>query len=491
LFAWLEDEEEGMFPKYFRLFDKLFPELTKNSINLACNGKTYQIPKGKIVKTEKHQGDYVFETTEILKVDYENMITEEKLLEYGLTVAEMREMYPKGVRENITYKRINLNSPFSIKHLTNRNIDFENVYDGVVFAAQDLFDEWIAKYPWKLSTGYGAQNLNNIKYLEQSLIKYGELDIRKPNEEEKNVLYYIPLKSRSLDSDGHITNDRLDKYSGLYYNHDEIAYWVWGYIAKRLNFTKNQAIAYGMLYLDKPSIYDVSNYSIDNRGYTTVTGTPWMARAIMNGFEYPSVVSPPIIDKPYSLEFEPIVEMEDIITIALFIPVVGEGAIATKVTIQMSVKVLTAAYINWQVQILINIMGGMTYEEAVKNVDYTEVTWEGITSIMKNEKLFIGLECLFASVQKIRQTNEFDFNNNKKIANACFLELLKHSAFKKLISDNNSIFYYYLEKSLRGNTAEEVIYNLKKALNCTDSQIAEIMAVIPVEFFDTTIRNKK
>jgi hypothetical protein len=484
----LQDDEEGAFTNYYRLYDKLYPELIENSFSLNCNSVNYQIPRGKIIETEEHQGDYVFETTEILKVDYENMITEDKLFEYNLTVAEMRELYPKGVKENVMYKKIHLNSPLSIKYLPSRDIDFENIYDGVVFAAQEMFDEWTSKYPWRITTGYGIQNLNNLKYLEQSLIKYGELDIRKPNDGGKDQLYYIPLKSRPIDADGHILEETLDRYSGLYYNYDEIAYWVWGYIAKRLNFNKNQAVAYGMLYLDKTSTSELYNYSKDNLGNTTIIGTPWMARGIINGFEYPNFVGPTILDRPYTLEFDPIIELEDILTIALFIPVVGEGAMVTKISIQMGVKVLTAAFINWQVQILINIMGGMSYEEAVKNVNYTEVAWEGLTSLMKNENLFIGLECLFASVNVIKKEGGLNFMNSKTAIQACLLEIFKHKSFARLISDSNSPYFYLLDKSIANKKTNKIINNLTQGLQCSDEELGDIFSIIPEEILDTMIK---
>ncbi len=52
--------------------------------------------------------------------------------------------------------------------------------------------------------------------------------------------------------------------------------------------------------------------------------------------------NPPRVNELYLVKFDPLVGFDDIITIALFIPVVGEGAMATKITVRMGVKVLTA-----------------------------------------------------------------------------------------------------------------------------------------------------
>lgn len=43
---------------------------------------------------------------------------------------------------------------------------------------------------------------------------------------------------------------------------------------------------------------------------------------------------------------------------------------AKKITLKLGTEMLTTAYINWQMDVLIHMIGGMSYEEAVKNVDY-------------------------------------------------------------------------------------------------------------------------
>ncbi len=130
----------------------------------------------------------------------------------------------------------------------------------------------------------------------------------------------------------------------------------------------------------------------------------------------------------------------------------------------------------------------MGYEEAVKNVNYTEVAWEGLTALLNNEKLSIGLECLFASVERAKQTNEFNFIADINIVTSCLIELANHSAFKKIISDKNSPYFYLLDKALNGKTPKQVLDNLQVVLKCPDSQLAEILSLIPEEIFDSSIR---
>ena len=124
----------------------------------------------------------------------------------------------------------------------------------------------------------------------------------------------------------------------------------------------------------------------------------------------------------------------------------------------------------------------MTFEDAVANVDYERVAWEGLTSAIESDKTVMALECVKAAVDEYTKNKELDL----RIGEACVIEIVKHVAIKKLISDKNSPFAKYLHDNLKksDHSKTEFLRHICIVFNCHSDTALEIMRIIPAEIID-------
>ena len=178
----------------------------------------------------------------------------------------------------------------------------------------------------------------------------------------------------------------------------------------------------------------------------------------------------------------------DMMEVTLWVYTGGIANSTKKITIKMGTEMVTSAYINWQVNVLINMIGGMTYEEAVKNVDYGDVVWKGMTAAIKADEVSASLDCLNASIEAYKKSKELNFKTSKQMIISCSIELFKSAAFQKLIKDTNSPYSKMLKKLFKNKKMREIQENIMTTFNCSYSDTYQFLRLIPQQILDSLIK---
>ncbi|WP_163273521.1 hypothetical protein [Dysgonomonas sp. 511] len=329
------------------------------------------------------------------------------------------------------------------KALKNDNYDLEHYVDVV--------QKW-KNVHYKPTTDPSLQAVENITALATAMMKNGTINPMKVCKIDKNKLY----------SDGN-----------LYYNGEEMSYYLFGYIAnKYLNFahvTFGQAFA--MQYLNAASYDPTTDQMLED--------VPWLIKAFNNGWAKANGLDAGFLTDGLG--------MDDVIEATLW---VYAGGAARKITVKLAKNALATAYINWQVQILIRmICDHMTFDEAAKNIDYQDVAWYGLTSMLSSDKELMALNCIRAGVNRFQKTKELDMT----LVQTCVIELIQYKGLKKLFGDEKSIYgkkiYELLKK--RNHSKSELLRHICIVFNCNSDRALEILRLIPDVAFNTLADESK
>jgi hypothetical protein len=327
-------------------------------------------------------------------------------------------------------------------------------------------EEWKSKHYASNDPEFIAPE--NVEHLARALLNNGELNPQKFGIDFNKIYYATPC----------------------YYSGEEFSYYLVGYILNRYFYFPqvNFGQAFAMQYLNAAA------YNL--RTNAQISDAPWLIKAFNNGWAYavstssnnPLGYAPPMYEE-YSLESGFLADgltVADMIDAALWI---YAGGSVKKITVKVARNALASAYINWQVQILIRMICGMTYEDAVADVDYSAVAWQGLTNAINNDKTVMALDCVRAGVEEFENTKEITFD----IARACLLDILQDIAIKKLISDKNSPYGKFLYNKLmtKNGSKKAFMQQLTIVFNCTSEQAMEIMRFIPAEIIDSMIDDLK
>lgn len=343
---------------------------------------------------------------------------------------------------------------------------------------EEKIEAWIKKH-WKPSNNARTQSAQAIESLANAVLTNGELNPQKLFSFPDNVLYEV----------NYLSKDK--RFSDIvYYNNSEISYWLWGFFAaKKFNFfTFNEALAFGMQYFDKPEYNPIRSNLIED--------TPWKAKAMAEGWMsamntyYESNLNYSMnnicqISSNHLIDGVGFMDMMEV-TLWVFAGNIANQS-AKKITLKLGTEMLTTAYINWQMDVLIHMIGGMSYEEAVKNVDYADVAWEGMTAPIKKEDLSGSLDCVNAMIETYNKTKEFNFTTAGKMSLRCLLELAKSKLFEKYICKANSPYSKWLKEQFRNKTMRSIQEAIMKNFNCTYQDTYDIMRLIPAQLLDSSI----
>ncbi len=383
---------------------------------------------------------------------------------------------------------VKLNSQYTYNDFTrNSRIDqFPGVVTDYGFNVGifDLYDYEDAINAWKLKnyksvTDANLQSSTAITALANAIIKNGELDPTDMMGLKEGVLYPVEYN---------LSNGKTEV---IYYNSEELTYWIWGYFASyKFNFVSLQEVmTFGFQYCGREVYSNIFGSSIWD--------TPWKAQAIADGQAYRNKtyadkVIQYNIDQNYAFTSDRLINgtgPDDVIEVGLWLT--GGGA-TNKIVVEMSKKMFTAAIINLTTQIAINVIGdGMTVETAISKVDYTDVAWAGVTKAIQNESTALTLDCLKDMVdeyQKLLGVNPQKVNVPLQISYACLKSLLKNVLLKNLLQGTNSPYGQLLMKAFKNKTVAQIRDNIRRNLQCNDKEIDEIFEIIPDEFIKTLIK---
>jgi hypothetical protein len=328
---------------------------------------------------------------------------------------------------------------------------------GLLESYIDKINEW-KEANFRLSIGPKIQSPLTIEMLARGILEGGAL----------NPKFVLDLKPDELYFDGE-----------KYYNADEASYWLFGYASYRvLDFNRYEGQAFASTYLNA-SKYLPGNSSFSN----TINDAPWLIKAFNDGLGYSDndglkhSIDPLPLYEPYILNASFLPEgtgLADMIEVGLWVyPAAG----INKKTVKLARNALTSAYINWQIQIAIRMICGMPFKEAVTDVDYSDVTWYGLTSLLSSDKEILALYCLRAGINTFQETREM----NLEVGESCLIEMLQTFTIKKLIGDPKSIYGKYLYENLKkkNHSKSELLRNICIIFNCESDTALEIMRLIP------------
>ena len=321
----------------------------------------------------------------------------------------------------------------------------------------EIVEEWKSKN-YKPTTDPDFQSPKNIENLARAIIKGGVLN---------------PVAA------GGLKFDKIYDVDNCFYSGEEYSYYIFGYAANRyFNFYHvDWGRAFAMQYLNA-ELYDP-------RTYGEITDAPWLVKAFNRGWAKANNMEggyAPTMYEEYALGEDYLTDgltVADMVDATLW--VYGAGAVK-KITVKVTRDAIIGAYINWQVQILIKMICGESYEDAVANVDYSGVVWSGLTSAIENDKTIMVLNCVQAAIEEYEKKKEV----NLSVGYACGIEIMKHRMIKRFLSDKNSVYGKYLHKNLKkqDHSKTEFLRKICITFNCHSDTALEIMRIVPAEITD-------
>ncbi|MCG8411837.1 MAG: hypothetical protein MI739_11210 [Bacteroidales bacterium] len=468
LFAWAQKEEEGAFRRNAcrKYFGQKFSELQKR--NISIQGQSYLIPEPTSEECDKYKSP----------------------IEYWLSIdnkavsSSADELYDNN--GNTIYRNawIEANSPYTCKGLTitgkGESKNYFGVISNVVFKEEigNSSTYEIAVSNWKSkkypnSTQVDWVNTNHVESLAKAILKDGELNFAKIHGTNKKSLYYIKY---------HTENQKI------YYNEEELMYFYWGYVANRnFNFSMpDEAAAFACAFLNKETFEypSVNEFEI----------APWNMKALLDGWTFSmknkrwSEEANKDIDMylPYKISADYLPEglsVSDAIELVLWIA--PGTAAAKKITLKIGSQMLLAAYIDWQLQIFINMLDGKTFKEAVALVKYDDVLWSGITAPIADFKTKAGFACVRAAVSEIKKNKEVSFNTGL----VCLTEILQEALVHKMFSATNSPYNIALANIFKGKTRGQIIDRLK-SVGLSQNDAYAFMDMLPAIITSKIMNNE-
>lgn len=147
---------------------------------------------------------------------------------------------------------------------------------------------------------------------------------------------------------------------------------------------------------------------------------------------------------------------------------------------------LTAAVLSWNAQILIGIISGQSYEEAVSNVEFEPIMWDAMSSIIQNENEALALDCIKATVDNIQKSKEYNLTGvGKSILKGCMLETTKNYLLKYLFESKSGPYSSLLKAALKNKTMKDIRQLLTLNFDLKTSEIDDILSFIPIQFIDS------
>ena len=436
-----------------KYFDEKYNEIGKNGVSI--DGKTYNVP------IETSEDCNVQEPIEFWYAVDQN----------GYDVGDLynddgsRKYYPARIEVNSPYTSIGFSE-------TGRGSNVESyfgIYSDILFSQDignssdfvSIVDQW-SNINFPATTDINLVSQNNVERLAKAILKGGDLDFETVKNPRSNSLYYILWATEN---------------QKIYFNAEELKYFYWGYIANRyFNFSlPEEAGAFACSYLGK----DAFGYPISDEFEIA----PWNWKALRCGwiFSLENENWPIIPDYDINM-YEPRVihssylpdglSFADMVDMALWIT--PGTATAKKITIKIASHMFIAAYVDWQIQMVFNMLKDNSFEESVAMVDYSRVLWSGLTSHITDFKTKASFNCIRAAVDKILETKDVTYEAGV----ACGISILSDLLFEELVADFNSPYHIALFNIFKGKTRSQIVDRLR-TIGFEPAEINRFLDLLP------------
>ena len=367
----------------------------------------------------------------------------------------------EGYRNEGKHQTVYYNKAYKLEFKTNKtlqseSVNFERYYEEV--------EKW-KNVNYKSTTDPGFQHSENITNLAKAILANGEL----------NPIKVLNLNDNKLYSDGI-----------AYYNAEELSYRLFGYVAnKYFNFAQ---VMFGQAF----AIQYLNSKNYNPTAANVIYDAPWLIKAFNNGWAevngYDAGFAPSMYTE-YGIDGGVLTDgfgVADMIEVTLWI-YAGTGV--EKLTVKVGRDMLISAYINWQVQIVIRMLCGIPYEEAVKNIDYQRVAWNALTSVVENNNIVTGLNCIKAGLNEFERSKQLNLTTGVDMGIACLIEIVKDKVIQKLISDSNGPYGKFLYENLkkRNHSKSELLRTICIVFNCHSDVALEMMRFIPTEAINALV----
>ena len=490
MIALFQDEEEG--EASYRICKAYFkdPDWNYETKTLLINGKSYEVPyyknfDGFTTSNETNQwvaknGKTYESAWEMPEENTNSSICNPK---YYLAIDYNAYKEQEPFDENGNSKKFifyeEMNSPYSIwnYHANDKSDCRKDLTTGVstcesfdishpnLSGYENLFLQWMKK-KWKSNLSSDLHYPKQVQALAKALMKGGELNYEDNFGVNQNALYEISY---------HVDNG---VYFDKYYSHEEIQFWLFGYIANKHlyngGFLRTAAIATQFLNEDELILYPLN---------PNLTECPWNIQALGDGWRFSinngnaesktlpviKMYEPFIVDNSYLIEGFGI---GDAVEVALWVYTGGTTGALKKITVKVGSKMLLAAYVDWQIQIFISMLEGYSFEEATIKVDYTGALWVGLTSAIESHTLSGALNCVKASINEIEKKHEFSWGT---VSYTCLFQLLKSELVQNIVSAPNSPYQTLISKVLKGKSESEILFILEE-IGLTKKEAAEMLS---------------
>lgn len=146
---------------------------------------------------------------------------------------------------------------------------------------------------------------------------------------------------------------------------------------------------------------------------------------------------------------------------------------------------LTAAILTWQAQIIVNMLSGKTYEQAMSDIDFDPILWGAMTRVISNKNEGLVLDCIKATVDKIQQSKEYNLTGaGKAVLFGCIPETLKNLLLEYIFNSKSGPYSSMLKQAFKNKTLKDVRQILATNFNLKTSEIDNILKFIPSQFID-------
>ncbi len=181
--------------------------------------------------------------------------------------------------------------------------------------------------------------------------------------------------------------------------------------------------------------------------------------------------------------------MADAVEVVLWVFTGTGSTTLKKITVKVGKEMLFSAYLNWQVQIFIKMIGGESFEEAVSDVNvYQSAIWSGLTSVVEDNRSADALNCIKSTVDILQKNKEYDYSLYSQVFVSCVIQFAKTELFNKILLNKNSPYSKALVKAFEGERLEDVRKNIRILFNCTNNDIDLILKQIPKEILNQLIK---
>ena len=319
-------------------------------------------------------------------------------------------------RKSFSHKEYVLNSPMTLSAIKAENVK-EVDFDYKKWCQEMV--NWIDKH-YQRNNAFSVNPQKNRQnfYLASAVGNPLDVDYHLISSHfhlNKDILYRVVFNNVGTEEEARLAMDNV-KSKEVYYNSDEIQYLCYGYALAAMNLNAEQA-AYATLNFYKKA-YNPNPESWPNANNAITCGYPWLLDAMYDGFfaygnrmflpnfkrnNYTNMYSMccPNMERMY-LEYG----MEDVVVDVIVFGALGVNAKVGSTTAKLVGEFTFGAFVDLVIQVTGNMtVKELTLDEALKQVDWSNVVYSGFETKMPDWIHATTMECLRSSFRSLDVPN--------------------------------------------------------------------------------------